>query len=391
MYARAARPTVERLAKGFPIVAITGPRQSGKTTLARSCFPGKPYVSLENPQERAFAVEDPERFLARFDDGAVLDEIQRAPVLLSYLQGRVDERRRMGDYVLTGSAQFDLVAGITQSLAGRVGRVELLPLSVDELRAASLLPDSLDRVLLTGGYPAIYERQLEVNDWFVNYVSTYIERDVRQLLGVRNLLQFQQFVRLSAARSGQLLNLASLASDAGISATTAREWISILEASYLVTRLPPYHGNFGKRLVKTPKLYFLDAGLMAWLLGIRDETHLGVHAARGALFETFVVSEWIKARLNVGRPPDLWFYRDSQGHEVDLITNTVDGLRAVEIKSGATVASDWAAPLQAFRERCRSAPTVRPVVIYGGVAHRETAHYDLRPWSELAFKDGHLD
>ena len=253
MIPRQANSTLQRLAQGFPVLGITGPRQSGKTTLARAMFAAKAYVSLENPQEREFALTDPQRFLARFTDGAVLDEVQRCPALLSWLQQLVDERAVMGDFVLTGSAQFDLLAGISQSLAGRVGRVELLPLSGAEL-GQERLPASLDTLLFKGGYPALYDRTLAPTDWFPNYVATYLERDVRQLLAVQDLSQFHRFVRMCAARSGQLLNLAALGADCGISAVTAAKWLSVLETSYLVMRLPPYHRNFGKRLVKAPKL-----------------------------------------------------------------------------------------------------------------------------------------
>ncbi len=306
MIPRKASDTLKRLAKGFPIIALAGPRQSGKTTLARAVFgQDKPYVSLENPDEREFAEQDPLRFLQRFPSGAILDEVQRCPGLLSWLQGIVDERGRMGDFILTGSAQFEFVSSLTQSLAGRIGRVELLPLSAGELAAAALLPD-LDTLLWQGSYPALYDRELRADDWFANYVNTYVERDVRQLLAVRDLTQFQRFLRMCAARSGQLLNLTALGADCGISAITAREWLSVLEASYLVVRLQPYHRNFGKRLVKTPKLYFLDSGLMAWLLGIHSADALAIHAQRGHLFESFVISEFFKQRYNAGRPLELY-------------------------------------------------------------------------------------
>ena len=340
MIPRLASSTLRRLAKGFPVLAITGPRQAGKTTLARAEFAHKPYVSLENPEEREFAQTDPRRFLSRFEQGAVLDEVQRCPQLLSWLQQMVDERKRMGDFVLTGSAQFDLMAGITQSLAGRVGRVELLPLSGAEI-GSDRLGTSLDAVLLNGGYPALFDRALQPNDWFPNYVATYLERDVRQLVAVRDLGQFQRFLRMCAARSGQLLNLAALGADCGISAVTARHWLSVLETSYITTRLAPYHANFGKRLVKTPKLYFLDVGLMAWLLGIRDAATLETHHARGALFETWVVSEMLKQRFNAGQPNDLYFWRDHVGLEVDVVYETQAGLQGIEIKSGSTFAPDW--------------------------------------------------
>ena len=386
MIPRQAAATLERLAQGFPVLAITGPRQSGKTTLARALFGGKPYVSLENPDEREFAQTDPRRFLARFPDGAVLDEVQRCPALLSWLQQWVDERQRMGDFILTGSAQFDLMAGITQSLAGRVGRVELLPLSGAEL-GADLLPKSLDMLLLNGGYPALYERTLAANDWFPNYVATYLERDVRQLLAVHDLSQFHRFVRMCAARSGQLLNLAALGADCGISAVTAGKWISVLEASYLVMRLPPYHRNFGKRLVKTPKLYFLDVGLVAWLLGIRDVATMETHAARGALFETWVVSELVKQRFNAGQSSELFFWRDSAGHEVDVVRETNQGLQAIEIKSGSTFASDW--PQAARKWVSFAGPEVQPpLIIYGGTGRYARQDFEVAGWQEFALSLG---
>lgn len=384
MIPRQASNTLERLARGFPVLAITGPRQSGKTTLARASFPDKPYVSLENPDEREFADQDPKRFLARFPEGAILDEVQRCPALLSWLQGIVDEQPVMGHFVLTGSAQFDLVAGMSQSLAGRVGRVELLPLSLAELREGGCLPPTLDRLLLTGGYPALYQRELAVADWFPNYVATYLERDVRQLVAVRDLSQFQRFVRMCAARSGQLLNLAALGADCGISAVTAREWLSVLEASYLVTRLPPYFRNFGKRLVKSPKLYFLDVGLMAWLLGIRDEASLATHATRGALFETWVVAETIKRRFNAGQPADIFFWRDSAGHEIDLLFEMPAGLQAVEIKSGATFAADWLDGLDMWRKFAGNLPTLKPMLIYGGDESHERERCFLTGWRDVA-------
>ncbi len=382
MIPRLADETLRRLAKGFPIVALTGPRQSGKTTLARAVFSDKSYVSLENPEEREFAERDPQRFLLRFNDGAILDEVQRCPALLSWLQGLVDERGRMGDFILTGSAQFDLISGMTQSLAGRVGRIELLPLSASELARVDKLPHSLDKMLLCGGYPALFDRAISSDDWFPNYVATYLERDVRQLIAIRDLSQFQRFVKMCAARSGQMLNLAALGADCGISAVTAREWLSVLEASYLVMRLPPYHRNFGKRLVKTPKLYFLDVGLMAWLLGIRDATAIETHASRGALFETFVVSELVKQRFNMGRPADLYFWRDNVGHEVDVLYETPMGLQAMEIKSGHTFASDWPTAVRKWQSLAGN-ESLRPIIIYGGEGDYERESCHVLGWREL--------
>lgn len=383
MYPRDAASTLNRLAIGFPIVAIAGPRQSGKTTLARMQFPGKPYISLENPDERDFALSDPRRFLARFPEGAIFDEVQRCPALFSWLQGVVDEHQRMGEFVLTGSAQFDLNAGISQSLAGRVGRVELLPLSLAEMKAADCVPETLDQLLLKGAYPAIYSRDLGPADWYANYVATYLERDVRQLLEVRDLSLFQRFIKLCATRSGQLLNLSALGADCGVTGVTAREWLSVLEASYLVMRLQPYHRNFGKRLVKSSKLYFLDTGLAAWLLGIRDAETLAVHPQRGALFENWVVTEKIKQSLNRGETPNLSFWRDSAGHEVDLIEENALAICPIEIKSGATFASDWPNALQKLKALA-GGDVAPPQIVYGGDASFERDDYRVVAWRDMA-------
>lgn len=380
---RTAADTATRLARGFPIVAITGPRQSGKTTLARAVFPDKPYVSLEDPDEREFATADPRRFLARFDaHGAVLDEIQRCPALFSYLQALVDTRQRMGDFVLTGSQQPGLVSGLTQSLAGRVGLVQLLPFSMGELEAAGRLPTSLDAVLWRGLYPPLHHRDLTPGDWLANYVATYVERDVRQMLAVRDLSLFQRFLRLCAARSGQLLNLSALASDCGITHVTAREWLTVLEASYLVMLLRPYHRNFGKRLVKTPKLYLLDPGLMAWLLGIRSAETLGTHAQRGALFETLVVTECVKHAFHRGEAADLYFWRDGAGLEVDLLRERDGHLQAMELKSGATFASDWLGPLRRW-QALADTPTDMPWLVYGGEHSAERQGVQAIAWRDL--------
>ena len=381
MIPRHASDTAQRLAQGFPIVAITGPRQSGKTTLARAVFPKHAYVSLEDPDHRTFATEDPRGFLDHFTAGLIIDEAQRCPSLFSYLQSRVDAEPHMGRYVLTGSQQLGLSAGIHQSLAGRVALIHLLPLSIAELNAAGRRPHSLDQQLFQGGYPAIYDRDLEAGTWLAQYIATYLERDVLELLRIRHLDLFGRFVRLAAARTGQLLNLSTLASDCGISHVTAREWLAVLEASYLFTRLPPFFRNFGKRLVKHPKLYCLDVGLAAWLSGIRDVDSLAVHPMRGALFETLMVSELMKTAFNQAKPNDLHFWRDHRGEEIDVVIERNGVLQAMEFKSGATVASDWFKPIkrwQALADR----PTPTPILVYGGNTAQRREGVQILPWHE---------
>jgi predicted AAA+ superfamily ATPase len=373
---------LERLSRAFPVVAITGPRQSGKTTLARTLFADKPYVSLENPIELAFAQEDPRGFLARFAEGAIFDEAQRWPALFSWLQGMVDDDRRPGRFVLTGSQQFGLMAGITQSLAGRVAVTHLLPLSLAELNHAEHFDVSLDRLMLTGGYPALHAQAIAPQDWFPSYVATYVERDVRQVMNIHDLGVFQRFLRLCAARTGQLLNLATLAGEAGISQGSARNWLAVLENSYLVHRLPPYHRNFGKRLVKTPKLYFLDVGLACWLLGITSAEMLALHPLRGALFETWVVGEFIKARYNAGQAANLYFWRDSNGLESDLLFETEGRLQPVEIKSGQTITPDY---IRAGQKAGRIAgeEALMPWLIHGGIDHYERSGVKVMSWRNL--------
>lgn len=389
MIHRSAQETLRKLARGFPVVALTGPRQSGKTTLAQATFSNKVYVTLEDPEEREFATSDPRGFLARFSAGAILDEAQRAPELFSYLQGVVDKRRTMGDFILTGSQQFGLISGIGQSLAGRVGLVQLLPFSMIELTRVGKLPKALDLLMLKGGFPPIYDRDLESEMWMPNYVATYLERDVRQLLAVRDLALFQRFVKLCAARTGQLLNLSALAGDCGISHVTARQWLSVLEASYLVLLLPPYHRNFGKRLVKSPKLYFLDVGLAAWLMGIRDAEGLNIHAQRGALFETLVIGEFVKRRYNAGQPADLYFWRDNVGTEIDLLYEQKGKLQPIEIKSGATFSSDWLTPIRKWQAYAGDEAKT-PWVIYGGDASYQRKGTRVTAWKDLPAELGTL-
>lgn len=380
---RDAAKTALALAESFYVVSVTGPRQSGKTTLVRQVFDHKPYVSLEDPSQREFAVQDPAGFLRQFPGGAVLDEAQRVPDLFSYLQGIVDEDRQPGEFVLTGSNQFHLLSRLTQSLAGRVGMVRLLPFSYGELAGAHAAPQEIDGLLFRGSYPPLYDRHIPPSIWYADYAATYLERDVRQLVNVRDLITFQRFVRLAAAATGQLLNLSRLATDTGVSLNTAKAWLSVLEASFIVHRLPPYFANLGKRLVKSPKLYFLDSGLAAWLLGITSEEELARHPYRGALFETWVVAELLKSRYNAGLGSDLTFWRDRTGLEVDVLLGLSSRTVPVEIKAGRSVSGSDLAPLLTWRSLA-GANARDAYVVYGGNESFTRSGCEIVPWHEIA-------
>ena len=379
MLPRRAGPTLRRLARYYPVVAITGPRQSGKTTLARATFPRKPYASLEDLDTREFAERDPRGFLAQYASGAVLDEAHRCPALFSYLQTVVDQAKRPGQFVVTGSQQFGLFANITQTLAGRVGLVHLLPFTLGEV-AQGRAPKTLEDLLWRGLYPPVHDRNIPPDVWYADYMSTYIERDVRQMVNVRDLATFRRFVRMCATRTGQVVNLASLGADCGITHNTAKAWLSVLEASYLVHLLPPYHRNFGKRLIKAPKLSFCDPGLAAWLAGIRGAGSLAIHPLRGALFETWVVGELLKAGYNRGRTPALHFWRDSGGTEIDVVAERGGVLVPVEAKSGATLVLDYFAGLTRFRDFSGAR---EGILIYGGAASQRRSGTRVFGWRDV--------
>lgn len=340
MYKRLLEPTLAVLARQYPVLTITGPRQSGKTTLCRRAFPDKAYVSLENPDTRRLAIEDPRGFLGGYPDGAILDEVQRAPELLSYLQEVVDRERRKGVFVLTGSQQFEIMSRVTQSLAGRTALLKLLPLSLEEL-PHSPQTVSIDRLMFSGFYPRLHQEGLEPSRFYGDYLETCVERDLRRLVSVKDINLFQRFVRLCAGRVGGLLNLHSLGNDAGVSHTTARAWITLLQAGYIIFLLEPYHANIRKRLVKTPKLFFYDTGVACRLLGIENEKQLARDPLRGGLFENLVVLEALKHGLHRGLRVELSFYRDNVGNEVDLLYGRGADAVPIEVKAGATVAGDY--------------------------------------------------
>lgn len=371
----------------FPVVRVTGPRQAGKTTLCRATFPQHRYISLEAPDIREFAQVDPRGFLEPLRDGAILDEVQRCPELLSYLQGEVDANPRPGRFVLTGSANLALLAGVSQSLAGRSAVLHLLPCSYGELRGFPAPPQRLLDALWGGGYPAVYDRGIPPLEWYRAYIATYVERDARAMLNIGDLLAFQMFVRVCAGRVGQLLNLSSLAFDCGITHNTARAWLSVLEASFLTFRLPPFHVNIGKRLVKTAKLYFYDTGLACALLGIQHPEQVGEHPLRGAVFENWVVSQIVTERAHRGLPPSVFFFRERNGFEVDVLVEAEGRLLAVECNSGQTVSADAFTRLEALARRLEHAPEGRSlarVVVYGGDEARWHSGGQVLPWRGVA-------
>lgn len=384
-------------ARKMPVVTLTGPRQSGKTTLVRSTFPGLRYMNLEAPDTRARAIEDPRGFLSGFSDGVVLDEVQRTPDLFSYIQERVDEDGRPGRFILTGSQNFLLLDRISQSLAGRTSVLHLHPFSVSELLRrtpwcaadfTSLPADDrtsdrdLSEVLQAGFYPRIHDQALDPTTWLEDYRTTYVERDVRQIVNIGDLDAFHRFLGLCAGRNGQLLNASSLGNDAGIDQTTVRRWLSVLETSFLVLLLRPHHRNFGKRLIRSPKLYFLDTGLLCSLLGIRTPEDLAVHASRGAIFESFVLSELVKAYAHRGQRPPVFFWRDSAGHEVDFVVENGETLVAFEAKSGETIAPSFFDGLRRWQALLHDDATPA-VLVHGGPDSYVQRGIVVRSWQTL--------
>jgi predicted AAA+ superfamily ATPase len=374
---------VKAYLRSFPVVVVSGPRQSGKTTLLQNLFPQRRYVSLEDPDIRLFAQHDPRGFLTTYPPPVIFDEAQKAPELFSYLQTKVDELKKEGLYLLSGSQNLTLAAKVSQSLSGRAGLLTLPPLSFAELERAGLLIKNVNRLIFAGFYPRPWAKKIKPGDWYANYVQTYLERDVRQIKNISDLSSFQRFLKLCAGRTGQSLNFSSFAADVGISHNTVRSWLSVLEASYLVFFLPPYYRNFNKRLVKSPKFYFYDTGLASYLLDINKPDQLDSHPLKGALFETLIISELAKAFLNTGRPINLYYLKDKSGFEVDCLFPLANRVRAVEIKSGETANDSYFQNLLYWQNK-GAFLSRDSFVIYTGKEKQQWGMGTLLNWLEIA-------
>ena len=385
MIARDAEIVLRKLASQFKAIALTGPRQSGKSTLARTTFPEKKYVSLENPDIRALALNDTRGFLSNLPNGAIIDEAQRVPELFSYLQQVLDESNEKGRFILTGSNNFLMLENIFQTLAGRIGYLELLPFCYNEIRKIPNQDLHLNQVIFSGGYPAITFDHVDPEFWFPSYIRTYVERDVRQIKNITNLNLFQKLLYLCAGRIGQQLNLNNLAIECGVDHKTIGAWMGILQASYVIHLIPPFYNNFSKRIIKSPKLYFYDTGLACALLGISASSQLISHSSRGALFENYVINELIKNRFNKGLRSNLFYWRDVSGHEIDVVLDHGSSVYAVELKSGMTVVPDFFKGLLFWQELTKYNKTY---VIYGGEDTQKRSNgIEVIPWNKLDVLD----
>lgn len=379
--------SMQRMKPKYPILALTGPRQSGKTTMLKTMFSEYRYVNLENPDARSYAENDPKGFLAEYDKFVIFDEVQRVPSLFSYLQAIVDDSGIMGQFILSGSQNFHLMQNITQSLAGRVAIFKLFPFDNKELKSRDWL-DEEDYLtnMLKGFYPAIYDRNIPSKTFYNNYVQTYIQRDVTELINIRDLRSFQNFLGLCATRAGQLLNLNMLANECGISQPTAKSWLSALENSYIVFQLYPYHKNFSKRIVKTPKLYFYDSGLLCHLLKVNKNEQLQTHSFKGALFENAMIAEYVKQMYHHDNVKDIWFWRDSAGHEVDFMIEDSEGFEIVEFKASMTIMPEMFKGLDYFSQ-LSGWGNLKKTLVYGGNDTQNRTAGTVTPWKEFGQKD----
>ena len=385
MIQRIAKDKLKDLASKFKAVAVTGARQTGKTTLVKQVFKGKPYLSLENPDTRNFALEDPRGFLESYPAGAILDEVQRAPILFSYLQEILDNTKIKGLFILSGSNNFLLQQNISQTLAGRVGYINLLPFSISELAKAKLLPDDDDQIMLKGFYPPIYDQEIPPMDWCPNYVRTYIEKDVRQIKNITDLIVFERFMKLLAGRSGQELINSALAVETGVDVKTIQSWIGILESSFIIYLLKPHFKNFNKTIVKRPKVYFYDTALVCYLLGIRNVLQLKTHPLRGSVFEGMVVTELIKQRTNAGLPVNIYYWRDKTGHEIDVIIDNGNKLLPIEIKSGKTFNSEFFKNIDYW---CNLSGSDKSILLYAGDQNQKRSNgKEILNWKQIMDRD----
>lgn len=371
MITRDIKKLLKEMMNSFPVVTVTGPRQSGKTTLVRNTYPDMKYVSLEELDIRKFAISDPRGFLAEYNNGVIIDEIQKVPDLLSYIQGIVDQDKTNGRFILTGSNQFEYMSSISQSLAGRTGILKLLPFSYSELYGESYI--SQNEVLYSGFYPRIFDQQIRPELFLSSYLETYVEKDVRAVSKVHNLMQFHRFLQLCAGRTGQILNYNNIGNELGIDSKTVKEWLSIAMAGYIIFLLPPYYRNFNKRIIKSPKLYFFDVGLATHLLGIQRQDQLSSHPQKGELFENFVILEFLKNRYNQGKRSNLYYFRDNTGNEVDLIYETGLGAIPIEIKSAQTVNSSFFKGLDYFAKINKD--SLEKYLIMGSDIHQQRSDY----------------
>jgi len=385
MIQRDIQDKILELKQKFPIITLTGPRQSGKTTLLRHLFPEKTYISLEDMDTRRFATEDPRAFLADLPNGAILDEVQRTPELFSWLQSISDKNGRVGLFILSGSQNFLLMEGISQSLAGRAAILKLLPFSGNELNHSDFSKQQLEERIFTGGYPRIYDKKITPADFYSAYLQTYIERDIRLLKNIQDLSLFARFLKLCAARIGQLLNLSSLANDCGISHFTAQSWLSLLQTSYIVYLLQPHHVNFTKRLTKMPKLYFYDTGLACHLLNIDNSEQLTTHYLRGNLFENMVIIELVKHYANRGKEAPIFFWRDKIGNEIDCLVESSDGYCLIELKSALTFHNDFLKNLAYYEKLNNGKYKTNKVVIYAGNNEQHRENFQLISWQNTDF------
>ncbi|MBI5413270.1 ATP-binding protein [Candidatus Peregrinibacteria bacterium] len=371
-----------KAAKTMPILAVIGPRQSGKTTLVKHAFPKKKYISLENFDVRQAAEQDPRGFLNSYPQGAILDEVQKVPSIFSYLQSIVDEKDEAGQFILTGSQHFLLHEKISQSLAGRAAFFTLLPLSFDELQNYRHPFSSLEEAVFQGFYPRLYAHKIQPAQWYPDYIQTYVERDVRTLKNITDLSLFQKFLKLCAGRTGQFLNLSSLAADCGITHNTAKSWLSVLQASFIIFLLQPHFKNFRKRLVKMPKLYFYDTGVACSLLGIENKEQLKTYPLRGNLFENLIIAEFMKYRMHRGLKPNYFFWRDKAGHEIDCLLEYAKKTVVVEIKSGTTVPKEYFDNIN-YWNKLSGGQSKDSFVIYGGEENRHQNFGNLAGWKNM--------